>query len=135
MISSDVINLAQALYLATKDKPVNAIELSVKRAVDYMKQRKISAKAMSLFEELEKIHQQDQNVAIATVASKRALTSNEIISIRRILTKILKKNVQIKQHVDKNIWFGFKVRCEDILVDATGNFQLARLLNHLNQAN
>lgn len=122
------IDIAQAIYLATKDKTGAALHESVSAAAKTIKRRGLLSRAPAILESLEKIVDRAEGTVRAKVTSARKLHSETKTHLKNKLeTRYRAKKIIFEEFLDENLLGGMRIEAEDEVIDLSLREKIKKL--------
>lgn len=123
--------LAEALYRASEGKSRSEIDVLARRSAELIASKRLLRKAPALFTELETVRRAQEKKIQAVITSRHQLTPADVKAIAEHFEKIMRKEIEVELVIDPKLLGGFKVRCGDVVFDATVDRSLKQLVYHL----
>ena len=125
-------NIAQAIYLGSKDKKGHELNLYAKEAVKFLNKKRLLSKAENILIKLNEIVDKEEKIVPATVASANKLSPHAKHDLMRILAKRYNaKEVELSEILDERLLGGLKVEVGGELIDLTLRNRINKLKEYL----
>lgn len=131
MATKFIQRLAEATYRAAAGKEKREIDEIAQRALTFLKRKRILGKAKDLLKEIGSVHRTEEGIVEATVESRHPLSPNEMRAIKDFLKRKTRRDVEITVFERRDLLGGFRIRYDDVVLDATIDAQLKQLAQHL----
>ncbi|OGI89448.1 ATP synthase F1 subunit delta [Candidatus Nomurabacteria bacterium RIFCSPLOWO2_01_FULL_40_15] len=125
-------NIAQAIYLVSKNKTGDELSASFKNTVKFLTRRRLLSQAPDILLRLEKKINDDKGIITAKISSARKLNR----SAKTHLTHYLKKyysarEVILNENVNEKLIGGLRVEVNNEVIDLTIKNKINKLEEHL----
>lgn len=128
-------NIAEAIYLATKDKTQKEQSLIFPQIVNFLFRRRLLSKAGDILLHLEKIINKDRGVVVAKVWSAEGLGETMNKEITQVLAKRYRaKEIDLVENLDENLLGGIKIEVNDEVIDLTIKNKIKKLQEYLTKS-
>lgn len=125
-------NMAQAIYLATKDKTQAEQSLFFKKVVQFLSRKRLLQESKDILLRLEKIINKEEERVVAKVLSKNILSVETKKEIIKSLTKRYSaKEVILLENLDTKLLGGFKIEVNNEVIDLTIKNKISKLQEYL----
>ena len=125
-------NIAQAIYLSTKDKSVSEMSGVYKNIVNFLAKKNLILKSFDILKKLKKIINDENGIFEAKVFTARKLNDTSKTELKHILQNHYKtKEVDLIEILDTNLLGGFRIEINDEVIDNTIKNKINKLKNHL----
>lgn len=125
-------DIAQAIYLTSKDKTGHELALSLKNVVSFLHRRRLLNKSEEILFSLNKIINDEKGVKIAKVSSANKLHEQNKKEIIHLFKKrYLAKDVIIEEKIEENLLGGVKIEINNELIDLTLKNRIYKLQEYL----
>lgn len=131
MTSKFIQRLAEATYRASEGKQKHQIDEIALRALSLLKSKRMLNKVSAYFSELASVRRHEEKIVEAIVESRHPLSPNELRTIRDYLKRTTRREVIITAHERKDLLGGFRVRYDDVILEATVDSHIKQLAHHL----
>ncbi len=113
-------HIAEAIYLATKDKQGDELSQAVKEAVQFLARKRLFPKSKNILLCLEKLIHQASGVVVVKVISAKPASEET----RREITDLVKKRysakeVKLEEKIDERLIGGMRIEVNDEVIDAS----------------
>ena len=128
-------DIAQAIYLATKDKSGSHLTGVSKKIALMLKKRRMLSRAEEILFRLRKIMNQENGVTEAKITSRAKLLDSE----RKTLEEFLKKRhsaqeILLEESLDDSLLGGFRIESNGEVIDLSLRNKLKKLKTHLTKS-
>ncbi|MEK7588213.1 MAG: ATP synthase F1 subunit delta [Patescibacteria group bacterium] len=125
-------DIAQAIYMASKDKKGHELSDIVHSTVKFLAKKRLISKSESILNKLEKFSNKEDGILIAKIVSVKYLGEDSKKDIASILKqKYNAKKVLFEEVEDKTVLGGVKIEVENEIIDLTIFNKLKKLQEHL----
>ena len=125
-------DIAQAIYLNSKDKTGHELSLSLKNVVNFLHRRRLFNKSKDILLKLNKIINKDKGILIVIVKSSEKLHGKEKEEIEHLLKKRYHAHeVLLEEHIDEKLLGGIRVEINDEIIDLTLKNRIYKLQEYL----
>ncbi len=121
-------DIAKAIYLASKENPVNVVTETVR----FFARKRLMSRAPDILARLEKIVHKAENKIRAKVTSAEQLGQTEKSNIEHFLKKRYEvTGILFEEVVDKKVVGGVKIEIDDEVLDLTVKNRIHKLQEYL----
>lgn len=125
-------DIAQAIYLSSKDKDASEQKVVFQNVTKFLFRRNLFSRSREILSSLRKIVNEDNGILEVNISSKHKIDNQ----VKNNLTHFLKKHHGDKKFVfieklDENLLGGFKIKVNDEVIDLTLQNKVYKLQKHL----
>lgn len=122
---------ALALYESIKEAKPKDFDLLISNFVKLLARKNILSYLNKIIAEFEKIYNEKEGIANATVYSALALSEPEKRKLFEALEKMTGKKINLTEKVEKSLIGGLKLQLGDIIIDDSILARISSLKNNL----
>jgi len=125
-------DIAQAIYLFSKDKVGIELKDSTDKIIKFLSRRRLLSKSGDILERLDKIVNTENNKIIVKVLSAKKLQEkikNELIIFLKERYKV--KEIILEEGMDDKLLGGMRVEVNDEIIDLTAKNKIKKLQEYL----
>ena len=124
--------IAQAIYIALKDKKVGEQSTILKQVVQFLARKRLLSKAPDILARLSKIINEDEGKILVKVSSIEKMSEATKKEISHGLAKRYgDRTIILEEHIDDKLLGGYKVEVSDEVLDLSIKNRMAKLQEHL----
>ena len=128
-------DIAQTIYLISKDKKQSELSDVYKKIVNFLYRRKLLSKAPDILSRLNKIINGEEGRIVAKVSSVEPLSHQTKINLEHSLKKrYLAKEVVLVESVDDKLLGGVKIEVNDEVIDLSIKNKISKLQEYLTKS-
>ena len=132
MATTSYNDIAEAIYLSSKDKGSREMPLHLKNVVNFLAKRRMISKAPEILSRLKKIIDKENGLITAKVWTAHKLSNQTKHDLAHALTKRYRaREVFFEETVDEKLIGGFKVEVGDEVIDLTLKNKVGKLQEYL----
>lgn len=125
-------NIAQAIYLSTKDKSAGGMSNVYKNIVNFLAKKNLISKSSDILKKLKKIINDENGIFEAKVFTARKLNDTSKKELKHILQNHYKTTeVDLVEILDPKLLGGLRIEINDEVIDNTIKNKINKLKNHL----
>ena len=125
-------NIAQAIYLSTKDKSAGEMSNVYKNIVNFLAKKNLISKSSDILKKLKKIINDENGIFEAKVFTARKLNDTSKKELKHILQNHYKTTeVDLVEILDPKLLGGLRIEINDEVIDNTIKNKINKLKNHL----
>ncbi|MFA6000026.1 MAG: ATP synthase F1 subunit delta [Candidatus Paceibacterota bacterium] len=125
-------DIAQAIYLSSKDKSPHELSLVLKDVVNFLHRKRLLNKSKDILLKLNKIINQEKGVLMVKVSSAQKLHGHEKEEIEHLLKKRYHAHeILLEEHIDEKLFGGIRIEVEDEVIDLSLRNKINKLQEHL----
>lgn len=125
-------DIAQAIYMASKDKKREELPIFYKEITQFLFRKRLLPKAKNILEKLEKIINKEEEKIIVQITSKEKITENRKREIIELLKKKYKvKEVVLEEKLDEKLLGGLRLEMSDEVIDLSIRNKIDKLQENL----
>lgn len=125
-------DIAQAIYLASKEKGGEEHSLFSSKVVKFLEKRRLLTKAPEILSRLNKIINEHEGVVVAKVSSVEKINEKTNKELTHTLAHRYKaKEVKIVENLDRKLLGGLRIEVNDEIIDLTIKNKIEKLKEHL----
>ena len=128
-------DIAQAIYLSSKDKTNEEQSLFYKKVVKFLVRKRLLSKVPDILLHLNKIINKNDGKVVAKIYSKEKINETNNREITAILTKRYSaKEIVLIPSLDEKLLGGFKIEVNDEVIDLTIKNKIGKLQEYLTKS-
>jgi len=132
MIITSNNDIARAIYLVSKDKTNEELDIINNRIVKFLVRKRLFSKSKNILEQLNKIIDRENERFVVKIFSAQKLTER----LKKELILFFKERYQVEEIVlmetlDEKLLGGMKVEVNDEIIDLTAKNKIKRLQEYL----
>ena len=128
-------NIAEAIYLASKDKNHEEQSLVSKKVVKFLIKKRLLSKTREILIFLNKIINEHEGRVVAKVSSAEKISEKTNKELKRTLsTRYSAKEISLVENLDKKLLGGIKIEVNDEVIDLTIKNKIERLQEYLTKS-
>ena len=132
MVKISTKNIAEAIFLATKDKSGKELEDSLLNVVEFLAKKNLLAKAPEILKHLDHVVHREAKIVHAKVSSRNELTRKTVDELKHALKHRYKaEDIVLDLSEDKSLLGGIRIEAKDEVIDLSLRNKLNQLQNHL----
>lgn len=125
-------DIANAIYLVSKDKGKEELLTVFKKVVDFLNKRRLLARVPDILEKLDKIINFEEKKVVVKISSARKLNEKAKKELSLFLEKRYKaKEILFEEKLDEKLLGGMKLEINDEIIDLTVKNKIKKLQEHL----
>lgn len=125
-------NIAEAIYLATKDKTGTHLHESLRGVVKFLAKKRFLSKSKDILNNLDQIINKENGVVMVRVSSARKLDEETKTHIKHSLKKRYSaKEIILHETKDENLLGGVRIEAKDEIIDLTARNKINQLQEYL----
>ena len=125
-------DIANTIYLLSKDKRKEELPVIFKKVIDFLSSRRLLSRSGDILEKLEKIINLKEERILVKVSSAKKLDEKVKQELNFFLQKRYKvKEVQFIEKLDENLLGGMRLEINDEVIDLTIKRKIEKLQEHL----
>ena len=125
-------NIAQAIYLATKDKTHAEQSFVFSKIVQFLNRKRLLSKAPDILIRLNKIINKEEGRIVAKISSVEKLDEKTKRELMHNLSKrYYGKTVMFEENLDEKLLGGIKIEVNDEVIDLTIKNRIEKLQEYL----
>lgn len=125
-------DIAQAIYLVSKDKTEVELNEINKKIVKFLFRRRFLTKSKDILERLNKIINNEEERIVAKVSSTLSLKEETKKELALFLKKHYEaKKVILEETIDSKLLGGMRIEVDDEIIDLTVKNKIKKLQEHL----
>jgi len=132
MVTLSNNDIAEAIYLSTKDKKGNELGDTTKKIVEFLKNRGLISKSREILEKLDNIINKDINRIVVKVYTKEKLRDKLKIELITYLKERLKaREIILEEKQDEKLLGGLRLEINNEIIDLTVKKKILKLKEYL----
>ncbi len=125
-------DIAQSIYLITKDKTGSELKDALGKVVVFLNNKRLLGKTAPILMSLQKIINKKEGIVEVTTKSGKDLSPHAKHELKEELSKRYKaKEIILNEKVDKSILGGVRIEVNDEVIDLTLNNKVNKLQEYL----
>jgi len=128
-------DIAQAIYLSSKDKTGHALSENSKDVLNFLVRRRLISKSDDILTRLQNILNKEKGIMIAKITSAQKLSGE----VKKDIAHFLKKNysaqeIFLEEYTDEHVLNGVKIEINNEVIDLTLKNKIGQLKEYLIKA-
>lgn len=124
--------IAQSIYLLTKDKSGKELKEVLEKVVSFMERKRLLGKSEAIMSSLQKIIYKKEGIVEVGVRSVKGLSNHAKHELKDGLEKRYHaKEIIWKEGIDESLLGGVRIEVDDEVIDLTLKNKVAKLQEHL----
>jgi F-type H+-transporting ATPase subunit delta len=124
--------IAQAIYLASKDKTPLAQQSILRQVVGFLSRRRLFSKTFAILLELEKIiNKVESRITVKVYSASKLEEETKISLIHSLKHRYSSKEVVLKEILNEKLLGGVRLEIDDEVMDLTLRNRMNKLQAHL----
>jgi len=125
-------DIAQAIYLSSKDKIGHELALSLKDVVNFLHHRRLLNRSKDILLKLNKIINKEKGILMVKVSSKEKLHEQEKKDIEHLLKKRYGMHeILLEEHIEDKLLGGIRIEVDDEIIDLSIKNKINKLQEYL----
>ncbi|MEK7459885.1 MAG: F0F1 ATP synthase subunit delta [Patescibacteria group bacterium] len=125
-------NIAEAIYLASKDETNRNISFFVNKVIKFLSCKRLLLRSKDILNLLEKIFNEERGLVYAKISSKETLNTQTKKELNLLLSKKYNaKEILFSESLNEKLLGGFKIEIKNEIIDLTIHNKLKKLQEYL----
>jgi len=125
-------DIAQAIYLSSKDKSGHELSLWLQNVVNFLHRRRLFNKSKDILLKLNEIDNRERGVLMVKVNSAQKLHQKEKEEIEHLLKKRYRaQEILLEENLDEKLIGGIKIEVNNEIIDLTLKNRINKLQEYL----
>ena len=127
-------DIAEAIYLSSKDKTGNELATSLKDIVNFLHRKRLLNKSKDILLKLNKIINKEKGILMIKITSAEKLHGNDKEEIGHLLKKRYHAHeVLLEEVIDEKLLGGIRIEVGDEVIDLSLKNKVEKLQEYLNR--
>ena len=125
-------DIAQAIYLSSKDKSLHELSVASKNVVNFLHRRRLLNRSKDILLKLNKIINKEKGILMVKISSATKLHENEKEDIKVLLKKRYNAHeVLLEEHIEEKLFGGIRIEVNDEVIDLSIKNKINKLQEYL----
>lgn len=125
-------DIAQAIYVSSKDKTGNELVTSLKDIVNFLHRRRLLNRSKDVLLKLNKIINKEKGILTVKISSATKLHEHEKEDIKVLLKKRYHAHeVLLEEHLEEKLFGGIRIEVNDEVIDLSIKNKINKLQEYL----
>lgn len=125
-------DIAQAIYLSSKDKTGHELAVSLQNVVNFLYRKRLLSKSKDILLRLNQIINKEKGMLFVKISSKEKLHGHEKEDIAHLLKKRYHVHeVLLEEQIDEKLLGGIRIEVDDEIIDLSLRNKVEKLQEYL----